>query len=147
MADCDDPRCPGWFVNEETDAIERCDTCQQFPDDMAAADHVRKLYDREFEGYPKHIRIDSRNGYIRCDRCGFAQGILVGNANDVMRYLMDFCEAHTLCHRELAVNKLRGYIHHFPRCPCSSMGKPEEECNCGLTELIKELGEEGHADR
>jgi hypothetical protein len=57
MADCDDPRCPGWFVNADTDAIERCDTCQQFSDDYEAADHVRGLYERELEENGKKLGI------------------------------------------------------------------------------------------
>ena len=36
--------CPagqGWFSNAESGAIERCDTCRQFPHDDAAADFAR----------------------------------------------------------------------------------------------------------
>lgn len=139
MVDCDDPRCPGWFVNAETDGIERCDTCNQFSDDTGAADHVRKLWDRELEGYPKHIRIDAHLNYIRCDRCGMAEQIYIGNANEVMQYLMEFCETHGLCHKEEAVNKLRMYLRHFNDCPCLE-GYGDAECTCGLAEILKDLG-------
>ncbi len=28
-----DPECPGWFENNETGEVERCDECARFPDD------------------------------------------------------------------------------------------------------------------
>lgn len=34
---CDDPACPGLFVNSETLAVERCDTCKLFDSDESAA--------------------------------------------------------------------------------------------------------------
>lgn len=36
---CDDG-CLGWFRNDETGRIERCDTCARFDDDAAALAHV-----------------------------------------------------------------------------------------------------------
>lgn len=34
---CDDPGCPGYFTNSETNRIERCDACGIFVDDYAAS--------------------------------------------------------------------------------------------------------------
>ncbi len=40
-SECDDPTCPGYavFNIDDTDAgyIQRCDTCEKFPDDATAA--------------------------------------------------------------------------------------------------------------
>lgn len=35
------PHHQGWFI-DASGRIERCDDCQQFPDDSAAAEHVRE---------------------------------------------------------------------------------------------------------
>lgn len=42
---CDDPDCPGFFVNRETEEVERCDSCAVYPDDESAA----VAYDAERE--------------------------------------------------------------------------------------------------
>jgi hypothetical protein len=34
--------CPGWFVNEETRLIERCDSCGLFADDTSAREAARR---------------------------------------------------------------------------------------------------------
>lgn len=98
MADCDDPRCPGWFVNAETFQIERCDTCQQFDSDEAAAQHVMKIYDRELElkyqDYPKFIRLDGRRNMILCLHCGEYEELMVGPVGDVLSQIFNFVYRH-----------------------------------------------------
>ena len=42
MAKCDEG-CPGLFVNEETDKVERCDLCKRLDSDSDAAAVVRQL--------------------------------------------------------------------------------------------------------
>ena len=37
--ECDDT-CTGWFINEETSEVERCDNCQRFDNDGQAVAHV-----------------------------------------------------------------------------------------------------------
>lgn len=34
---CDDPRCPGWVLNDGGADVQRCDVCARFPDDFEAA--------------------------------------------------------------------------------------------------------------
>lgn len=38
--DACDPGCPGWFVNDESGTIERCDECERFILDEHAACHA-----------------------------------------------------------------------------------------------------------
>lgn len=40
---CDSEACPGYVVNGESLAVERCDTCKIFPSDDAAAAAVEAL--------------------------------------------------------------------------------------------------------
>jgi hypothetical protein len=40
---CDSEDCPGYFINGETLAVERCDTCKLFKSDDAAAVVVETL--------------------------------------------------------------------------------------------------------
>lgn len=40
---CDSDECPGYFINGETLAVERCDTCKLFKSDDAAAVVVETL--------------------------------------------------------------------------------------------------------
>ena len=47
------PGCPGWFVNAETEAIERCDACARFASDRGAVRHVLELEMREVRKYRK----------------------------------------------------------------------------------------------
>ena len=40
VADPCDGGCPGWGINPEEGAVNRCDSCAAFPDDDAAAAYV-----------------------------------------------------------------------------------------------------------
>lgn len=40
---CDEDPCPGWVINGDDGAIQRCDTCTRFGDDDDACSHVLKL--------------------------------------------------------------------------------------------------------
>ncbi len=40
---CDSEACPGYFINGESLAVERCDTCKLFESDDAAAAAVEAL--------------------------------------------------------------------------------------------------------
>ena len=98
MADCDDPRCPGWLVNAETFQIERCDNCRQFESDEDAAKHVQKIWDRELEfkyqDYPKFIRLDGRKNMILCTVCGKYEELFVGQVGDALSGIFNFVNHH-----------------------------------------------------
>jgi hypothetical protein len=54
---CDSPGCPGFFVNSESLAVERCDTCKIFESDdaaAAAADALTRLGLRALARRPRH---------------------------------------------------------------------------------------------
>jgi hypothetical protein len=63
---CDDPRCPGWAVFNETE-IQRCDSCNRFSCDEEAFEHVvnTALY---------------KDGVLTCDGHRFLVVELKGNA-------------------------------------------------------------------
>jgi len=54
-ANCDDPACPGWFINQERFTIERCDQCKQFDSDDEAIQHVQEYWDQEHQEREKDI--------------------------------------------------------------------------------------------
>jgi hypothetical protein len=46
------PECPGWGLfnlGSATESIQRCDECARFPDDLAAAEHVARLWPQYFD--------------------------------------------------------------------------------------------------
>lgn len=61
-----DPGCPGWFENNETGKIERCDDCQRFGDDDEAENYVV----RRLTALRKAFGLDTtREPTWRCKDC------------------------------------------------------------------------------
>lgn len=55
---CDSPTCPGFFVNSESLAVERCDTCKLFGSDAAAAAAADALIDLGLRALSRRSRCD-----------------------------------------------------------------------------------------
>src|ERR1051325_7746037 len=50
-----DPGCPGWArfnLGTNTEGIQRCDSCARFENDIAASEHVARLWREQFQTQP-----------------------------------------------------------------------------------------------